>query len=774
MNYFFEKFSFSQRLFILLFLTYVQVGFSQEYRFQVQDLEGQPLPYATIQGTSYEGRQWTQQADAQGRATVQDIFPGTHYVVIIHDLVYSPTLLIDLDPKKSSQVITLRWEAPKVFLEDLQIVSSRFPYLGSTVNLYLDQHKNELASFQDPTRTLIRYPGVAMDNDGANQIIYRGLAPELTRWQLHGADVLNPNHLSNAGTLSDLATGSGGGVNALSGSVLGKFDFLPAPAGIELGESMSGTSNLQYAEGIQNYVDLNFIGFEAGVNFGNENLKRYINYRYSFVGILEKLGASFGNESINYQDLSFYADLHKNQQSHWKMYATLGNSKNFFSGEDSLSNVETFKDLSEINLQEYLAIIGTQFSSQLGAGKLEATLNFSYRDSERRSLTRDDYRILFPELLTASNNQYDQLLLSAHLRFQQPIQKGNWAMGVRGNFSNTNATADELSNQMGGSLGGYNYFRTYFQIYPYAEWQHRFSDRLRMKLGIGASILERVADIRTNTAASLEYDLNEAWGLFATNRRSSQIFQTLQQSVLDDIPQISGDHFDLGMRWAVRNRLVKVSAFMHRLNDTPVDQATGYHLLNGVPDYLSFSGVIYEGRSEMYGLQAYYQDRWNIDTERSLYWSGAASYMDGQHSYQGIDQVNRFNFSHMVNLQLGYKREKYGPKYRSWSYQIAWYQRGGMYALPIDLERSEEFKATITDLTGSFDQRLMNYQRIDFRFIHERKKTGSRFTHRWSIDIQNLLSRENEAWVAYDPLLRDQILQRQLGMIPVFSYRLMW
>ncbi|MFN8337850.1 MAG: hypothetical protein U0T36_02405 [Saprospiraceae bacterium] len=74
------------------------------------------------------------------------------------------------------------------------------------------------------------------------------MPPEFSRWQLFGADIVNPNHLANAGTANDLATGNAGGVNALSGSVLG---LLSIPNQIQLifliQDVMAGVSNMKMA-----------------------------------------------------------------------------------------------------------------------------------------------------------------------------------------------------------------------------------------------------------------------------------------------------------------------------------------------------------------------------------------------------------------------------------------------------------------------------------------------------------------------------------------------
>ncbi|MBK8885411.1 MAG: hypothetical protein IPN46_02240 [Saprospiraceae bacterium] len=218
--------------------------------------------------------------------------------------------------------------------EDLNLISTititEKPYQSGDLTMTQNQYKVMPASFQDPARILIKYPGFSTPNDGANAIIFRGMPPESARWQLFGADIVNPNHLSNAGTANDLATGNAGGVNALSGSVLDYYHFEANPADISYANVMSGVSNMKMAPKIKSFVDINLIGLEAGLGMSRGNKNVYAAYRYSFVGLLDKLGVNFGNEKIGYQDLSLYADLIKNNHQSFKIFSTLGKSKQYF------------------------------------------------------------------------------------------------------------------------------------------------------------------------------------------------------------------------------------------------------------------------------------------------------------------------------------------------------------------------------------------------------------------------------------------------------------
>jgi hypothetical protein len=95
--------------------------------------------------------------------------------------------------------------------------------------------------------------------------------------------------------------------------------------------------------------------------------------------------------------------------------------------------------------------------------------------------------------------------------------------------------------------------------------------------------------------------------------------------------------------------------------------------------------------------------------------------------------------------------------------------RGGLHDQVIDLEKSRDFGYTVYEDEGDFSIELEDYFRIDLRLYLRKNKPNKTTT--WSLDIQNLMSRENAYSSLYDPF-QDAIRQTtQLGIIPVLSYR---
>src|SRR5690606_31372399 len=146
----------------------------------------------------------------------------------------------------------------------------------------------------------------------------------------------------------DAASHNSGGVNALTSSVIGTYSFQSNPASISQSNMIGGISNLQFASKLKNYAEVSLIGFEAGLCMTKSNKSTYATARNSFVGLLEKLGVPFGDESINYQDFSFVTELIKTKKLFLSSYAVYGQSRNFhaaLSAEDTKLYSKDFKDI---------------------------------------------------------------------------------------------------------------------------------------------------------------------------------------------------------------------------------------------------------------------------------------------------------------------------------------------------------------------------------------------------------------------------------------------
>lgn len=666
------------------------------------------------------------------------------------------------------------------------------PYKSGDLTMTQQQYKVMPASFQDPSRIMIRYPGFSTANDGANSILFRGMPPEATRWQLYGADIVNPNHLSNAGTANDLATGNAGGVNALSGSVLDYYHFEANPANISYANVLSGVSDMKMAPKIKSFVDLNLIGLEAGLNFSSDDnaagyLKNtYVAYRYSFVGILNQLGVDFGNEKIGYQDLSVNVDLYRSYNKSLRLFTTLGSSRNMLSAVSMADSISRYKDLQQIEYKSKLGIGGLQFLwSKWNANKhtFRSTLVSSFRTDTRNERTN---ALSVPDLnfLLIRNNNRDERMISSHTVYDfAPDMEEDlglfFTFGLRMNlFQNS-----FLRNQEGALIQG-------FMFYPYYQMEGTIKDKWRWKLGLSAFYENISKQWTAEPSLNIQYAVNNAWRLTLDYRLSSmQNLTELERLNRSEHEfRIQSGNYQFGIEYTSKQRQIRTSFFYHDISDISnyslVNNIAsghfsafngsnlGYDLFIAYPD-MQFSGL---ANARSFGADVHYEDKINIKKNALQYMVNGSLFESSYSLPEAPDQYYsaKYNFRVSANASVAYLIKLPGEaRNRNLIVSLAGHHRGALREQTFTENPLVE-PFNIYDFRSPYVNGLRSYQRLDFRIVYTKKKSESRFAHRWSLDIQNLLNRENDGFRYYDPLLKQIVMQPQLGLVPVLSYRMEW
>ncbi|MBK8392135.1 MAG: hypothetical protein IPL23_23975 [Saprospiraceae bacterium] len=246
-------------------------------------------------GVSYMGT-----TDQNGRFTYQLSSPQKITISLDHlsyeKLDTSINLSQDMD-------MTLQIKGIAYELNAVSFTSSRI-HTDKAITLSQKDFLRLASSFDDPSRLVIKAPGFTGSNDQNNALSFRGMPSQYYKWQINGMDVVNPNHLANAGTLADVAATNSGGVNMVSGQLIKQYNFdLPGSISNSNQNQLSGISNMIFADSLGTFGQASLLGLEAGVglNVGGTNV--FANYRYSFTGLLADFGVNFGGESIKFQDL---------------------------------------------------------------------------------------------------------------------------------------------------------------------------------------------------------------------------------------------------------------------------------------------------------------------------------------------------------------------------------------------------------------------------------------------------------------------------------------
>lgn len=643
---------------------------------------------------------------------------------------------------------------------------------GSQISLGRNHFLSFPGSFDDPSRLLMKYPGISTQNDQANFIIYDGMPPHYVKWTVYDTDIINPNHLSNAGTISDRNSRASGGVNSFSGQILGQFNFnaQPGMGGDQL--THAGSANMKPRTPFEDklFFNISAIGLEAGVerklnDSGSSNLM--LNYRYSFTGLLGQMGVDFGGEVIGFQDGFAKLELDNTLGGKLSVFGLYGSSYNDHAAQDTAS---VFKDGLDIRYDAKVVVVGANHLSN--NGKLSNSLVFSSRTDERNSSKPANF---LPDIDSGNlNSLFKESKLALHSKYQFN-NKMNFGLKAS-NFTYTpNAKLDEVLSIVDEL--------SYLDFYPYLDYRLISNDKLEVDTKLGAYYETAFKEVSILPALSIQYNLQKSWGIYFNYNMTSQmqapeLYQVTGGLLFDGnkLNRSTGHHFQLG----VKNKDFRLYTFLHRFNDLagtrpgPADGFnelfTDFSNLDRIPNQLL--GNIDE--ANIYGVSMDYSRSMNND----LFFDANLSIFSSKTSFGALfagDYDNPYSFGNVLNVRLQKKFEFSSTKFLNVS--TSFHYRGAAREFEIDLEESRKLGRTVNRPSGVQDQvfgvEQNPYHRMDLRISYIKKKSNkAKYKSVISMDIQNLYGRENDAFNYYDPLTDRVELQKQLGLLPVISYRL--
>ncbi|MEQ8880216.1 MAG: TonB-dependent receptor, partial [Cyclobacteriaceae bacterium] len=183
-------------------------------------------------------------------------------------------------------------------INDMALVSAR--------SISPEESNRYAGPFNDPTRIMSNYAGIATTQDGSNDIIVRGNSPKYIQWRLEGVQITNPNHFANQ---SGIGTG---GISALNNNLLATSDFYTSAFPAEYGDVLSGVYDIKLRSGNNERFEGVFGVGILGTDITLEGpLKKgytgsyLVNYRYSTITLMSNLGLVDRSGVTTFQDGAF-------------------------------------------------------------------------------------------------------------------------------------------------------------------------------------------------------------------------------------------------------------------------------------------------------------------------------------------------------------------------------------------------------------------------------------------------------------------------------------
>jgi len=551
--------------------------------------------------------------DVEGRFRMGGI-PIGRYILQVTAVGFDTVTITELLLQSGKEVVLeIQLQERSSVLGEVVVTGTSNPFPNDIPSVTLLTQEATIrypATFFDPARLLLAYPGVVNNNDQANGIVVRGNSPNGVLWRLEGADIVNPNHTPNAGNFSDQVSQNGGGVNILSAQLLSTSAFFNGAFPTEYGNALSGVMDMRLRKGNneqrESVNQLGIIGIDVAMEgpFNQKSEASYLfNARYSTLGILSALGVDLGDEAINFADLSFNLNFPLKKGGELTLFGVGGSSENVFEAERDSSLWEFEKDNQDITFNSQTLIGGATLNLPVGdKSNWRTVFAASSLKTERIAEALDENY----ELQARDNAINDQSKLSLHSTFKHQLKGRNQLkIGLAVNRQDYEIYSEtDQRPEARGEGGG-------FLLQPYINLSGRIRPNLTLNTGLHYTRFTFNGSDAIEPRASLSWQLRSdqsirfAYGLHSQLQTPQLYYAIVRNTNNENLGLSKSQHFVLAYekRLNVQTKL-KVEAYYQDLFDIPVrrDGATDFSALNMLEGFIR-EPLINDGTGENYGIE---------------------------------------------------------------------------------------------------------------------------------------------------------------------------
>jgi hypothetical protein len=652
-------------------------------------------------------------------------------------------------------------------LNDMAVISAR--------SFTIEETERYAGSWGDPARMTQNFAGVMVGSDQVNAIIVRGNSPSGLLWKLEGVPVPNPNHFGDMGSTS-------GPVSMLNNNVLSNSDFFSGAFPAQYGNASSGVFDLGLRSGNnekREYMgQIGFNGFEFGAEgpISKKTGATYLaNYRYSTMGVMDALGIDIGVGAVPYyQDLCLKVDIPGTPLGRFTVFA-LGGKNNITFDDENDYNRKTYTDFaSKVGVLGVSNVFRVKENSRFKttiAGTYSGNTTLS--KSTKNEILDTDY---------GNDNYESKLFLSEEFRGKLG-SRDNLLVGVNMEAISMGYLDSTYLNEAGIYVHMFDFKGDLILLQGYAQWQHKFSDKLTIIPGLHVQKGNMNDEIAVEPRISLQWQMTPSqsfslgYGLHSQLQPRNVYFRkvlidTLQRMYTQPNKELDfskSHHAVIGYNHLLNDHLrIKAEAYYQRLYDIPVKQyPSSISVLNADAGYfgMNLDSLVNKGSGRNYGLE--------ITIERFLtgnyYYLATLSIFDSK--YKGSDNQLRntaYNGNYVFNVLGGYEFKL--PSQNSLCADMKFTWAGGMRSIPIDLEASQADGETVYDYAHAFEEPNADYYRVDLRISF--KMNRRKYSQEWALDITNLTNHKNKFFDMYNPDTGEIEEASKMGIVPVMLWRI--
>ncbi|MBK9671943.1 MAG: TonB-dependent receptor [Bacteroidetes bacterium] len=651
----------------------------------------------------------------------------------------------------------------------------------STRTFSVEETQKFAAAVNDPARMATSFAGVTQGPDGNNHISIRGNSPNGLLWRMEGVEIPNPNHFSSVGT-------SGGGISILSSQLLGNSDFSTGAFAAEYGNALSGVFDLKLRKGNNEKREYTFQLGLLGVDAASEGPIKagyegsyLVNYRYSTLNLLSKIGVPIDDGSTNFQDLSFNVSLPTKKAGNFSVFGFGGlsyqrtNAKkdtakwsedsftqynsNFYSNTGAVGITHTKLFNNQSYLKTILAFSGSQNASK-----------YDKLQEDFVNLTTEQEEKYFQNKITLSSSYTKKINIKSNVRTGIIVNQLGYNLALKDKQDTTQLTTRIHVK------GATQTLQAFFQ------WNYKLNNQLTTNLGLHYNHLLLNNSNSIEPRASLKYDVNAHQNItlgYGLHSQLQPIGVYFAQSQSDDgkiltpnnnLALSKAHHIVMGYDVNINSfSHIKAEIYYQHLFSLPIskDTSSTYSIVNSTDGYTTVE-LVNNGLGKNYGLELTYERF----LYKNLYYLLSASLYDSKYkAADGVWYDTRFNTNYTFSFTGGKEwtlSEK--RKSRVIGFNLKALYVGGFRYTPIDLNASINKGETVVDDNKTFQEKNPDYYRLDIRISV--KRNYKKLTSTVALDIQNTTNRKNVGGQYFNNKTGEINYWYQTPLIPVLSYRL--
>ncbi|MBM2813253.1 MAG: TonB-dependent receptor [Ignavibacteria bacterium] len=652
--------------------------------------------------------------------------------------------------------------------------------LVSSAIFSTDDVQRFAGSRMDPARMAQNFAGVLGANDLRNDIIIRGGSPTELLWRIDGLDIPNPNHFATQGA-------TGGPVSALNSNLLDFSDFITGAFPAEYGNKLSGVFDLHTKKGNQEKYEFlgqfGFNGFELGAEgpIPLDHGSFIIDYRYSFLDLMDKMGFKFGFAGIpRYQDCMIKSDFNLDETNRLAFTALLGTSSIFIdqAAQDTVRtgdfNIKNGSTLYSVGLN-WKHLFSEKMYSNLLAGAVY-TKYFTDIDSIH-TIVNDKVDNLSPWFSGNSVEGYYTLKYNLNYSYD------SWnflsaGIETRWNFFDLNNRRLTVGS---GDIKAWSIVNegNAGQILGFVNWNWRISEDLTSNVGFHTQYFGVNKKMAIEPRLSLSYKLatsqsfNAGFGIHSQSLPLVLHFDNKDSNDIHDknLDFMKSIHYIVGYAYQLaEDAMFKVEGYYKDLSQIPVEsnKLSSWSFINSGASFGSVDQKGYmksTGVGRTYGFEASFIKNF----ANGYYITATGSYVRQQ--YKGSDDIWRFGaFDNIfiLNLLAGYEWV-ISPAFMiefSGKYTTA----GGSPYTPVDIDRSYEENRTYYLDKEAFTLRNPDYGRFDIRI--DFRNNFKSFAITSYVSAENMLNQKNILLHQYSTRKNEVEAVNQLGFFFVGGFKI--